>query len=184
MHLLQSYPCGITWGSRHRWGAFSRTWNLPSHRLSSIYRTGSCGVPTCPLPTTPPPPPSTTSLPPNTSQPPTISQLQTSHSSNSSPSGPSSPSSLIAIVQSPLPIPDVGSGQSIGASGQVELENLWKHFIISVELSSSSWLWPSCNSCSHVILYLLQHTILRYDTLLKPYCNSHAIVFRINIIWV
>ena len=58
---LQRYSCGITWGSRHRWSALSRTWNLPSRWLSSIYRTGTCGVPTCPLPTTPPPPTTFTS---------------------------------------------------------------------------------------------------------------------------
>ena len=55
---IQSFPCGIEWGSRRRWSAFSKTWNLPSCPLSSIY--SSCGaggiaVPICPSPTTPPP---------------------------------------------------------------------------------------------------------------------------------
>ena len=35
--FLQSFPCGIEWGSRRRWDAFSKTWNLPSRPLSSLY---------------------------------------------------------------------------------------------------------------------------------------------------
>ena len=119
---VQRYPCGISWGSRHTWGAFSRTWNLPSRQLSSLYSTcGGMRDPTWPLPTTPLPPPPTTTPPPTNSQP------LTSSPPKSPPSDPSSPSPLITIIEALLSLPDdgdVGSGQNIAASGQVALENL------------------------------------------------------------
>ena len=118
---VQRYPCGISWGLRRTWGAFSRTWNLPSRQLSSLYSTcGGMRDPTCPLPTTPPPPPPTTTPPPTNSQPLTTSPPK------SPPSDPSSPSPLITIIEAPPSLPDdggVGSGQNIAASGQVGLEN-------------------------------------------------------------
>ena len=67
----------LSWGPRHTWSAFSRTWNLPSRRLSYIYTTcGGIHDPICPLPTTPPPPAPTTTPPPTITPLPPLTTLQ------------------------------------------------------------------------------------------------------------
>ena len=67
----------LSWGPRRTWSAFSRTWNLPSRRLSYIYNL-CVGIrdPICPLPTTPPPPAPTTTLPPTITLLPPLTTLQ------------------------------------------------------------------------------------------------------------
>ena len=110
---IQSYPCGIKWGSRRRWSAFSKTWNLPSRPLSSLYSScgsGGIGDLICPSPTT--------TVPLLTSTPHSLAPTPTSLSfSKTFPSAvpnatplpdPSSP----PPESSPKPSPDSGSAGS------------------------------------------------------------------------
>ena len=49
LFLIQKYPCGIEWGSRKKWDAFSRTWSLPRQSLQAIYSTcDNIQDPSCP----------------------------------------------------------------------------------------------------------------------------------------
>ena len=46
---MQYVPCGIEWGSRKKWDAFSCTWSLPSQSLRAIYSTcDNIQDPSCP----------------------------------------------------------------------------------------------------------------------------------------
>lgn len=86
--LIQKYPCGIKWGSRKKWDAFSRIWNLPSQPLHKIYSTcDDIQDPSCP--TAPPPTTTPTSATPHItseSSSPTTSTTDISVQSSSSPS--------------------------------------------------------------------------------------------------
>ena len=114
--FLQSFPCGIEWGSRRRWDAFSKTWNLPSRPLSSLYSScgsGGIGNVICPSPTT--------TVPLLTSTPHSLAPTPTSLPfSNTFPSAvpnatplpdPSSPPRLLPET-SPKPSPENGSADS------------------------------------------------------------------------